>query len=77
MTQGNLPMEELVDYYNCGDFPFNFLMIKLLGTPPKALEVKEAIESFLAIVPPGRKANWQVGAPSIGLSRSIWGFWQI
>ena len=60
MLEAYLPMEDLAEYYNCGDYPFNFQLIEALGSPPKASEVKTAIDSFLAIVPPGRKANWVV-----------------
>ena len=78
MLQVSLSLEEQVEYYNCGDYPFNFQLTKLLSTPPSALEVKRAIESFLLMVPTDRQSNWLVSMSraqkvvNCNLSLAVW-----
>ena len=51
--------QDLVPYYEVGDYPFNFGLIGLLD-PVKAEDVLRNINDWLEFLPEGKTANWVV-----------------
>ena len=58
-------IQETMDYYECGDFPFNFFFIYFLprgdnDRATTATSVARSINLWLSNMPAGKTANWVV-----------------
>lgn len=53
--------EEVVKYFEVGDFPFNFGLInEVHGPEVSAQDVDSAIHTWYDIIPEGKTSNWVV-----------------
>ncbi len=59
MLEAWLTIEETMEYYKCGDFPFNFNFVNL-DEAPTAKEVVDWILVWLNNMPDGGTADWVV-----------------
>ena len=68
VLETDLDIPEIMDYYDCGDIPFNFNLARHLTSDLTAGEVKEEVESWLAAmesVGRGHVADWVAGSHDI------------
>ena len=58
----DLTTEDMMSFYNCSDFAFNFnLIVKLKPEELSGDKVEEAVADWLDHMPRGKTANWVLG----------------
>jgi hypothetical protein len=65
MVETYLSIDDTMEYYECGDFPFNFFFIMdlpRLGTDRvvEAVDMERIINLWMDNMPAGKTANWVV-----------------
>jgi len=69
VLETDLDILENMDYYNCGDMPFNFNLARHLQGDVHADSVVAEINNWLTMMvdhaPPGSQANWVTGSHDI------------
>ena len=50
-----------MQYYECGDFPFNFVFVNMDLEDVNAEKVAQEINTWLDNLPPGKTPNWVLG----------------
>lgn len=60
MLEAWLDIDSTMEYYNCGDFPFNFGFVNM-DEAPSAAQIKDEINVWLENLPPGKTPNWVLG----------------
>lgn len=63
MLEAYLPTDELIVYYECSDYPFNFDFITRLptGVPVTAQGIYDIISDWTGSSTEGKVVNWVVG----------------
>ena len=65
MVETYLSVEDTMEYYECGDFPFNFFIItdlpRVNDAPVTASAMETIIKKWLDPMPNGNVANWVLG----------------
>jgi len=59
MLEAYLSREDMIPFYDCSDFPFNFGFVGFKDGV-NAEDVKNSIEELLQTLPEGKTANWVV-----------------
>ena len=66
VLETDLELPEILDYYDCGDIPFNFNLARHLQSDLTAAQVKEEVEGWMDLMGEGNVANWVSGSHDIG-----------
>ena len=66
VLETDLGVPEVMDYYQCGDIPFNFNLARNLGADITAGKLLDEIQHWLGSMPDGEVANWVTGSHDIG-----------
>ena len=66
VLETDLDIPEIMEYYDCGDLPFNFNLARHLRSDLTGSQVKEEVESWLDLMGEGKVANWVSGSHDIG-----------
>ena len=61
MLEAWLDIKSTMQYYECGDFPFNFGFVNLDYEDVNAEKVAQEINIWLDNLPPGKTPNWVLG----------------
>ena len=65
VLETDLDIPEIMEYYDCGDIPFNFNLARHLRSDVTADQVKEEVESWLGAMERENVANWVSGSHDI------------
>ena len=60
MLEAWLDIDSTMKYYECGDFPFNFGIVNMDGSP-SAEKIAKEVNIWLENVPSGKTSNWVLG----------------
>ena len=66
VLETDLGIPEVMDYYQCGDIPFNFNLARNLGSDITAEKVLEQVDAWLESLPGDGVADWVTGSHDIG-----------
>ena len=65
VLETDLDIPDIMEYYDCGDLPFNFNLARHLQSDVTGPQVKEEVESWLKVMGEGNVANWVSGSHDI------------
>ncbi len=70
MLEAYLSREDMIPFYDCSDFPFNFGFVGFKDGV-NAEDVKNSIEELLQTLPEGKTANWVVRKKYHGMENKL------
>ena len=65
ILETDLSVPEVMDYYSCGDIPFNFNLARHINDDVTAEKLLTEIELWLEAMPSGGDPNWVTGSHDI------------
>jgi len=65
VLETDLGSPEIMEYYDCGDIPFNFQLARGIKDNVSAVMIKELVEQWIDNMPTDKIANWVTGSHDI------------